>query len=204
MAGGKTSSLCMYVCVCSCVCLCLCLCACMLFVPVISVYARVYCTILSSESMGLSAPSPLTGLLLIMLLTVLFAVHTYLHIYDVMPYACLVIASPPLPPLPLCPSSPLLPSPPLPLLSSPPPPGVHLLLWHVHLCAGRSAVAQPAGTDAGHPRPLRVLHLRSVPQTGPLTSTGVWEEGGERRGGEWRGGGGRGGDCYDQGKCLTQ
>ena len=69
-----------------------------------------------------------------------------------------------------------LPSPPLllslfPLLF----PGVYLLLWDVHLCAGRSAVVQPAGTDAGHPRPLRVLHLRSVPQTGSHTATGVWE-----------------------------
>ena len=60
-------------------------------------------------------------------------------------------------------------------------------------------MAQPAGTDAGHPRPLRVLHLRSVPQTGPHTSTGMWEEGG-RRAEEER----RGGDCYDQRRCMTQ
>ena len=118
-SGGKTSSLCVYALgVCVSVSVSVCMRACMLFVPVISVHARVYRTLLSSESMGLSAPSPLTGLLLIMILTVLFAVHTYLHIYDVMPYACLVIASPPLPPLPLRPSSPLLPSPPLPF---PPP-----------------------------------------------------------------------------------
>ena len=78
MAGGKTSSLCVYVCVCSCVCLCLCLCACMLFVPVISVYARVYRTLLSSESMGLSAPSLLTGLLLIMFLTACVVCYAYI------------------------------------------------------------------------------------------------------------------------------
>ena len=187
-SGGKISSSCMYASgVCVYLCLCLCACAWMLFVPVISVHARVYRTILSSESMGLSAPSLLTGLLLIMFLSNVVCC-AYIPAYNVMPYARLVIASPPLP-SPLLPSlpylfSPLLPSPPLPLLPlplPPLPPGVHLRLWHVHLCAGRSAVAQPAGTDAGHPRPLRVLHLRSVPQTGPLTSTGMWEEGGEWR-----------------------
>ena len=52
-------------------------------------------------------------------------------------------------------------------------------------------MAQPAGT-AGHPRPLKVLHLRSVPQTGPLTSTGMWEEGGEEKGRKGRRRGGEG------------
>ena len=44
---------------------------------------------------------------------------------------------------------------------SPPPP--FPLLWYIHLCVGRPAVVQLAGSDVGYPRTLRFLHLRSVP-----------------------------------------
>ena len=56
-------------------------------------------------------------------------------------------------------------------------------------------MVQLTGSDVGYPRTLRFLHLRSVPQTGPYTSTGEYEgRRGEGRGGEGRGGEGKGGE----------